>query len=108
MVFFDPILYLLDLKTFKKSLKRPSKAYFWLFLPTLGVFRNFCPFWKFSVFLLLNKASDERVGGPSFLYERGVAPLNSDPFRTVIQIVWVGHMVLGFRRFVRFQSTHLF
>jgi hypothetical protein len=35
------------------------------------------------VIFLLKKAFDERVGGSSFLGERGVAPppsLNSDPF----------------------------
>jgi hypothetical protein len=50
-------------KNTQKSLKRPSWAYFWLFLPTFGVFRNFVLFRTFLVILLLNKASDERVGG---------------------------------------------
>jgi hypothetical protein len=49
-------------------------------------FEIFNLFPTFLLIFLLNKASNERVkGGPSYLDERGVAPLNSDPFRTMFR-----------------------
>jgi hypothetical protein len=56
-------------------LKRPSWAYFWLFLPTFGVFRNFCFFSDiFGDYFYFIRPRTKGLGGPSLLDKRGVAP----------------------------------
>jgi hypothetical protein len=74
MVSFDPFLNLYGLKTLtiaQLTLLGPILA---LLNLLLAFFAIFAIFRTFLVIFLLNKASDERVGGgPSFLDERGVA-----------------------------------
>jgi hypothetical protein len=76
----------LDLRV-RKTLKNCLYSSFEPVFGTFSYFSRFSPIsGHFCRFFLLNKTSDERVGGgPSFSAETPLSPLNSDTLRTMTE-----------------------